>query len=105
MRRLLCSSAILLTLLGADRRAHSAISEHDSQHTPVDSDHDGLSDDLEEALLIQFKPIFMVSRGDCSDVPAEFAPESPIPIVRAEDATIYGQVFPQQLWGYHGAHG
>jgi hypothetical protein len=97
MRRLLCSSAILLTLLGADRRAHPAISEQDSQHTPVDSDHDGLSDDLEQALLIQFKPIFMVSQGDCSDVPAEFAPESPNPIVRAEDGTIYGQVFPKNF--------
>src|SRR3984885_1331846 len=99
MRILLCSSAILLTLLGADRRAHPAISEHHSQHTPVDSDHDGLSDDLEQALLIQFKPIFMVSQGDCSDVPAEFAPESPNPIVRAEDATIYGQVFPKNFGG------
>jgi hypothetical protein len=97
MRRLLCLSAMLLTLLGADRRAHPAISEQNSQHTPVDSDHDGLSDDLEHALLIQFKPIFMVSQADCSDVPAEFAPESPNPIVRAEDATIYGQVIPKNL--------
>jgi hypothetical protein len=99
MRRLLCSSAILLTVLGADRRAHPAISEHDSQHTPVDSDHDGLSDDLEQGLLIQFKPIFMVSQEDCSNVPAEFAPGSPNPIVRAEDATIYGQVFRKSFAG------
>jgi hypothetical protein len=99
MRRLLCSGAILLTLLGADRRAHPAISEHDSQRGPVDSDHDGLSDDLEQALLIQFRPIFMVSPADCSDVPAEFAPESANPIVRTENATIYGQVFPKNLGG------
>jgi hypothetical protein len=99
MRTLLCSSAILLCLLGADRRAHPAISGHDSPHALVDSDHDGLSDDLEQALLIQFKPIFMVSQEDCSDVPAEFAADRPNPIVRAEDATIYGQVFPKTFGG------
>jgi hypothetical protein len=99
MRRLLCSGAILLTLLGAGRRGHPAISEQDSQRRPVDSDHDGLSDNLEQALLIQFKPIFMVSQGDCSEVPAEFAPENPNPIVWAEDATIYGQVFPRSFGG------
>lgn len=97
MRRLLCSSAILLTLLGADRRAQPTTFEHDSQHLPVDSDHDGLSDALEQALLIQFKPLFMISQGDCSGVPAQFAPESPNPIVQAEDATIYGQVFPKKF--------
>jgi hypothetical protein len=96
MRRLLCSSAILLTALGAHSRAQPVASQHDGQQASIDSDHDGLSDDLEQALLTQFKPIFMVSQGDCSDVPAEFTSESRNPIVQAEDATIYGQVFPKK---------
>jgi hypothetical protein len=96
MRWLLCSGAILLTALGAHARAQPVASQRDGQHASIDSDHDGLSDDLEQALLVQFKPAFMVSLGDCSDVPAEFAPESRNPVVQAEDATIYGQVFPQK---------
>jgi hypothetical protein len=99
MCKVFCLSAVLLVLLGADQKAHSVTSQFDSQHTPVDSDHDGLSDALEQALLVQFEPIFMVSQGDCSDVPAEFTPESRYPIVQAEDATIYGQVFPKRSGG------
>ena len=38
----------------------------------VDSDGDGLSDALEQALLEQFRPQFMIGRGDCAKVPAEF---------------------------------
>jgi hypothetical protein len=96
MRRLLCSSAILLTALGAHVGAQPVASQHDGQQASIDSDHDGLSDDLEQTLLTQFKPVLMVSKGDCSDVPAEFTPESRNPIVLAEDATIYGQVFPEK---------
>jgi hypothetical protein len=96
MQKLLCSWAILLTALGAHLDAQLVASQHDGQHSSMDSDHDGLSDDLEQALLAQFKPVFMVSREDCSDVPAEFTPESRDPIVRAEDGTIYGQVFPEK---------
>jgi hypothetical protein len=94
MRRLLCSSAILLIALGAHLSAQPVTFQDDGQRASIDSDHDGLSDDLEQVLLAQFKPVFMVSQGDCSDVPAEFAPESRSPMVQAEDSTIYGQVFP-----------
>jgi len=31
----------------------------------IDSDHDGMSDALEQALLVQFAPTFMVARHDC----------------------------------------
>ena len=96
MQRLLCSSAILLTLLGAHLSAEPAASNDAGRQSSIDSDHDGLSDKLEQALLAQFKPVFMVSQADCSDVPAEFTPESRSPIVQAEDATIYGQVFPEK---------
>lgn len=61
---------------------------------PVDSDHDGLSDTLEQRLLDQFAPQFMVAEHDCSISPAEFKPEIRQPEVRAENGTIYGQVFP-----------
>ena len=60
----------------------------------TDTDGDGLSDALEQALLLQFAPHFRVSRSDCSNVPAEFVPGLSTPTVRAENGTIYGQVFP-----------
>jgi hypothetical protein len=62
--------------------------------TSVDSDADGLSDALEQRLLEQFAPRFMVGRNDCSNVPAEFVPNLIVPTVEAEDGTIYGQAFP-----------
>ena len=61
---------------------------------PGDSDHDGMSDALEHALLIQFAPTFVVGRHDCSQLPAEFVPNLKTPTVQTADGTIYGQVFP-----------
>jgi hypothetical protein len=60
----------------------------------LDSDHDGLSDALEQALLVQFAPTFMVGRADCSNIPAEFRPDKTKPEAMMENGTIYGQVFP-----------
>lgn len=60
----------------------------------ADTDHDGLSDQLEQNLLRQFMPTFMMARHDCSGLPAEFKPGSLTPEVAAEDGTIYGQAFP-----------
>lgn len=71
-----------------------------SQRTPpADSDGDGLPDALEQALLTQFMPTFMVGRGDCSDVPSEFAADVKTPTVKAQNGTIYGQVFPVKASG------
>ncbi len=64
----------------------------DSLFSHADSDDDGLSDALEEALLKQFAPTFMVAVNDCSNEPAEFWPDSVTPMVMAEDGAIYGQV-------------
>ena len=66
------------------------------QPTPlaIDSDHDGISDDLEQSLLVQFAPRFLVGSHDCSNIPAEFEPGNATPLVEAENGTIYGQVFP-----------
>lgn len=60
----------------------------------VDSDHDGISDALEQALLVQFLPTFAVGQHDCSGLPAEFAIDAVSPEAKAENGTIYGQVFP-----------
>jgi hypothetical protein len=60
----------------------------------VDSDHDGISDDLEQSLLVQFAPKFLVGSHDCSNIPAEFQPGDSTPLVKSENGTIYGQVFP-----------
>jgi hypothetical protein len=59
----------------------------------IDSDKDGLSDALEQALLTQFEPEFRVGKKDCSNVPAEFFPDVVKPTVEEEDGTIYGQAF------------
>ena len=60
----------------------------------IDSDHDGLSDALEQQLLTQFMPRFVVGAHDCSVRPAEFKPELETPEVEADNGTIYGQAFP-----------
>ena len=62
--------------------------------TPVDSDHDGLSDSVENALLAQFAPRFLISGKDCSLRPAEFVPLITKPTIQAEKGVIYGQAFP-----------
>jgi hypothetical protein len=59
----------------------------------IDSDHDGLTDAEEQALLEQFAPQFMISRDDCSNQPAEFEASVATPVVAAENSTIYGQAF------------
>ena len=58
----------------------------------VDSDHDGLSDALEQSLLVQFAPAFQIGEHDCSKVPAEFEAGVKTPHPATENGTIYGQV-------------
>lgn len=60
----------------------------------IDTDRDGLNDALEQSLLAQFAPRFMIGRSDCSGEPAEFLPAVEKPTVKAENGTIYGEVFP-----------
>jgi hypothetical protein len=59
----------------------------------LDSDRDGLSDQLEQTLLEQFEPSFLVGKNDCSNVPSEFLRNLTKPTVELEDGTIYGQAF------------
>ena len=58
----------------------------------VDSDHDGLSDGLEQRLLMQFSPSFLIGKADCAGIPAEFKSGLLLPTVERENGTIYGQV-------------
>jgi hypothetical protein len=62
----------------------------------VDSDHDGLSDAREQALLERFMPRFQVSRTDCAVKPALFEEGVAKPTVTERDGTIYGQVTPRE---------
>jgi hypothetical protein len=62
--------------------------------TAVDSDHDGLSDEFEQALLEQYRPTFMINANDCAAKPARFKAGQAAPEVLEADGTIYGQVFP-----------
>jgi len=66
----------------------------DEANSVKDGDRDGLSDSLEAELLAAFAPVFMVSRTDCSIMPAQFARGISKPTVVADDGTIYGQAFP-----------
>jgi hypothetical protein len=59
-----------------------------------DSDHDGLSDALEQRLLVQFSPSFFIASHDCAGTPAQFHRDLAHPTPEAEDGSIYGQVTP-----------
>jgi hypothetical protein len=70
----------------------------DTPKPPLDSDHDGLSDSVENDLLARFAPQFMVSPDDCSKAPALFVPSRSKPVVEDDNGTIYGQAFPRGNW-------
>src|ERR1039458_4615843 len=95
MRSLRRSTPLLLVVaLLAPAVPRNAAAQESERKITIDSDNDGMSDALEQALLIQFAPTFMVGRHDCSEIPAEFEPNMEAPTVKAENGTIYGQVFP-----------
>ena len=83
-----------VALLGLPLKALHGQAPATNAAMSIDSDGDGLSDALEQRLLEQFAPRFIVGRNDCSNVPAEFAPNLSVPTVEAEDGTIYGQASP-----------
>jgi hypothetical protein len=93
-RLLKCLMLAVLCLAFAQPELLLAQEFHPAVNTHVDTDKDGFSDELEQLLLQQFAPRFMVSRSDCSSVPAEFVAGLGTPNVASENATIYGQVFP-----------
>ena len=96
--RLSASRLFFAVLLGG-MALRCATAQAPEKKAELDSDHDGMSDALEQALLVQFEPRFMVGRHDCAGLPARFAPNIETPTVEAEDGTIYGQVFPAKPSG------
>jgi hypothetical protein len=84
--RILLFAALALSWLPASSQSSAS----------VDTDHDGLSDVMEDALLVQFAPHFMVSDDDCSLRPAQFVPVAYRPAIENENGAIYGQVFPRE---------
>ncbi len=90
-----CTFLVVIALTGLPE-LHRANAEKNESVAPTvnDSDRDGMDDALEQTLLNQFVPTFMVGRHDCSEIPAEFEPNVEIPTLASEDGTIYGQVFP-----------
>ncbi|MGE5110063.1 MAG: hypothetical protein ACM3JB_04325 [Acidobacteriaceae bacterium] len=65
--------------------------------TSPDSDHDGLSDALEQQLLEKFRPVFMIDARECDVAPASFAPGRKLPVQQHRDGTIYGQAMPAKV--------
>jgi hypothetical protein len=63
-------------------------------NSEVDSDRDGLPDQLEQSLLEKFRPTFMVSANECDVAPAEFKADQETPSVAGKNGTIYGRAFP-----------
>ena len=88
--------ALFLLIASALPGASLYAQEKSAAISRPDSDGDGLNDSLEAALLARFSPAFMVSRNDCSIMPAQFVPEMSKPTVVADDGTIYGQAFPRK---------
>ncbi|HXE08551.1 MAG TPA: hypothetical protein VN612_11685 [Acidobacteriaceae bacterium] len=82
-------AGIALLLLGRAAYAQTPTSD-------ADSDRDGLTDDLEQRLLVQFMPTFMIARHDCAKEPGQFVTGIREPTIEQEDGTIYGQVFPHK---------
>lgn len=81
-------SATLAALLGCPLPA--AV-----QSFSADQDADGISDDLESALLRRFVPRLRISQTDCDVAPASFRPGLTDPQLSARDNTLYGQVSPR----------
>jgi len=59
-----------------------------------DRDRDGLDDAIEQHLIEQFVPAFLLSAGECDLAPASFSAGSATPQVVARDGTIYAQATP-----------
>jgi hypothetical protein len=65
----------------------------------ADLDNDGLDDAVEQRLLESFAPAFLLSRGECDGLPAEFAPGDPHPRPLARNGTIHAQASPRSDGG------
>lgn len=69
----------------------------------ADADHDHLPDALEQDLLARFRPVLLISAGDCDGAPSQFEPGRLEPKSIARNGAIYGQAFPAEVPGREGA--
>ena len=99
-RLLLLSSFTIVAALSC--AASVKPTEAEAVSATLDSDHDGLSDALEQSLLLRFAPAFQVDPHDCAGLPTLFLPEKLDPIATAQDGTIYGQATPHAIPGVAG---
>jgi hypothetical protein len=60
----------------------------------ADLDHDGLDDAIEQRLLAQFQPRFLVNPADCAGRPVAMQAGSPNPVALPGAPVIYGRAFP-----------
>lgn len=59
-----------------------------------DADGDGLDDAWEQQIIERFAPRFILSEGECDQLPAEFAPNEPHPRAVARNGVIYAKATP-----------
>lgn len=97
IRRLAVASLCVVCALAAVATAAAP----PAQKSPdaADSDQDGLSDALEQALLLRFAPSFEIDPEDCAGRPALFVPGRANPTPESEDGTIYGEATPREVAG------
>lgn len=60
----------------------------------ADGDGDGLDDAWEQRMIERFAPRFILSEGECDQMPAEFAPHEPHPRVLERNGVIYARATP-----------
>ncbi|HEX4284288.1 MAG TPA: hypothetical protein VHZ28_04300 [Terracidiphilus sp.] len=98
---MLLARVIVLALFGTTLGwIGSTQAAHADAPVAIDSDHDGLSDVLEQDLLERFAPRFQADPHDCAGTPASFEPGMLHPVVAAEDGTVYGVATPRTLKGF-----
>ena len=87
----------VLVIAGATLGCFGAYTARAGATAIADSDHDGLSDALEQELLARFVPSFQVDPQDCAGRPALFVPDRTNPVAESEDGTIYAEATPRTL--------
>src|ERR1700748_814626 len=78
--RTLLSGFFVLWIAVSVHASQAQYALHGSPTAQVDSDGDGISDELEQSLLTQFAPSFMIEKKDWSDVPSELMPGVVMPV-------------------------
>ena len=102
MRTVSYAALICFCIATLSYAASAQVPRPDATPEALDSDGDGLSDELEEALLVRFVPNFQVDPQDCAGTPAAFLPGKPDPVAAPGNGIIYGQATPRVLKSFAG---